>query len=112
VSEQERQTVEVSLEDLVRWAAVATVADSYLSLIYHRGGITEWDTAATPTKEGWERAMAKARNASDELRMLLSWHGVDDHAVAREMDRANWLPQQLVAPAPEAAGREEGGCDD
>jgi len=78
---------EVSPEQLLRWAAAATLADSYMSLVYHRNGITQWDTAGTPSSDDWQAAMNKARKAATEMKAVLASLGVDDHALAREMHR-------------------------
>jgi hypothetical protein len=83
---------DVSAEQLLRWAAAATLADSYMSLVYHRGGIKDWDTPATPTSQEWQAAMTKARNASEEMAAILKTVGVDGHSIARQMDRKPWEP--------------------
>jgi hypothetical protein len=77
---------EVSKEQLLRWAAALTLADSYMSLVFYRLGIVEWDTASTPSERDWRRAMGKARTASVEVKAMLQTEGIDGHAIAREMD--------------------------
>ena len=82
--------IAVRVEELVRWAAALTKADSQLSLIYHRarddcfGGVGMLDKA--DVREGF----IKARQASEEVKSFLSEHGVDDHEIAREMQRPSW----------------------
>jgi hypothetical protein len=85
--------IAVNTEELVRWAAAARLADSYMSLVYHRQGIERWDTAATPERHDWEKAMGKARQAADEMAASLKDFGIDDRAVAAEMRRNSWEPQ-------------------
>jgi hypothetical protein len=87
---------EVSTAQLIRWAASATLADSYMSLVYHRKGITEWDTGGTPRSEEWQLAMHKARRTSEELTVLLQEAGVDSHEIAREMHRELFQEQEPV----------------
>lgn len=94
-AERTEEGVKVPVETLLRWAAVATLADSYMSLVYHRGGIREWDTSAVPPVNDWLEAMHKARRASDQMRALLRDQGVDDHAIAREMDRPSWETRKV-----------------
>lgn len=83
----DQPSVTVTLDDLRRWAAAATLADSYMSLVYHRRAIREWGSVATPQEQEWVSAMNKARRASEHMASVLAKHGVDWHAIAREMDR-------------------------
>lgn len=59
--------VEVAPEQLRRWATILTAADSCMSLVYWRGGITTWDTPSTPSKARWAEVMDAARSASEEV---------------------------------------------
>ncbi len=81
---------EISQDVLLRWAAAATLADSYMSLVYHRNGIKNWDTVATPRSDEWQQAMGKAREAAREMSAMLADLGIDGHAIAREMCRSPW----------------------
>lgn len=63
---------EVTDKQLRRWAVAAHMADSYMSLAFHRGGITKWDTPATPSSEVWQDAMHKARAAWEEMSGVLA----------------------------------------
>jgi predicted solute-binding protein len=87
--------VNVSVEQLVRWAAMATLCDSYMSLVYHRSAIKQWDTSGAPRAEEWSAAMARARRTGDELvDLIMATTGLErevvQHLVGAEMHRLPW----------------------
>jgi hypothetical protein len=63
--------IEVGREQLAYWGAAVTLAESFMSLVYFRGGIHEWDTPATPAKERWHKAIAETEQASRQIAALL-----------------------------------------
>jgi hypothetical protein len=63
--------IEVGREQLAYWGAAVTLAESFMSLVYFRGGIREWDTPATPAKERWHTAIAETEQASRQIAALL-----------------------------------------
>lgn len=79
--------IEVSREQLAEWGAAVTLAESFMSLVYFRGGIREWDTPATPAKDRWHKAIAEAEQASRQIGALLDRSRPDASPPAEQEQR-------------------------